>query len=104
MRYTLDPELSNVLRWRDYQNIVLDILVNEIYYTPESERKDLPYRFITEPTRMILTDQTGRVVCEFAMVHKGIVVLIWVRSWKDFVEMDNAGQDMRRERLSGKAS
>lgn len=99
MRYSLDPHIHTILGWRTDQNIVLDILLNEIMYVSEDKRRFLPYRLSITPEARTLTDQSGRVVCEFSMLSGGIIMVDRIRSWDDYIEMDKVGQTLREERV-----
>jgi hypothetical protein len=99
MRYTLDPEIDNIIEWRSAQNVVLDILLNEIIWCDESKRKELPYRLVIMADCHMLIDQAGRVACEFTMLTGGVIMVDWIRSWQDYVVMDETGQTLRKERI-----
>jgi len=102
MRYTLDPETYIILDWRNQQDMVLNLLLNEMIYVPESQRRFLPYRVVIEPQRRILTDQMGRIVCEFSLLMGGVIIVDWIRSWKDFVRMEETAQELRNQRQENK--
>lgn len=101
MKYTLDPEYDNLQNWKVYQNVVLDIFLNEWWMRSNDVRVQLPYKVSTDGPDKTILDSEGRIVCQFLITNTSHIVLEWIRSWRDFEAIDSLGQSLRKERFYG---
>lgn len=97
----LDPHAPDLLNYRIHQNIVLDIYVNMWFTLEDKDRRVMPYAVVIEenqPKRIM--DKEGKVASEFG-IHNSQITVYWLRSWKDFDQLDRWGQKIKKGEFDG---